>query len=123
MKNRNLTFQFTIIITLLISLITACSTHTTSKTNADAITQTDVERAVKLYANVTYDDLVKGQSLYKENCGNCHGLKKPTYTNEEGWRKVVPRMSVKVNRKAGTMVLGEKEQELIVRYLVTLGSK
>jgi cytochrome c2 len=101
----------------------ACSPKATTKVNSDAITQADVDRAVKMYSDVTYDDLVKGQSLYKENCGNCHGLKKPSYTNEEGWRKIVPDMSMKVNRKAGSTVLAAKEQEQIIRYLVTIGSR
>lgn len=82
----------------------------------------DVERGALKYPGYTTSDFNTGKSLYEGHCGNCHGLKNPASRNEEQWKHEVAVMAPKANRKAGSDVIGEKEQELIVKYLVTMGS-
>lgn len=82
--------------------------------------QSDVDRVASKYPGYTLTELAHGKSLYEQNCGTCHGLKNPASRSEEKWKKVVPEMVTKVNRKKS--VLSEKDQEEILKYVVTMGS-
>jgi cytochrome c5 len=82
--------------------------------------ESDVARVSNKYPNYTLANLNAGKVLYEENCGVCHGLKNPTSRNEEKWNKIVPRMVKKVNRK--TVKIDEGQQELILKYLVTMSA-
>lgn len=90
--------------------------------SGDGLTQTDVERGALKYPGYTLADLRSGKSLYEGNCGTCHDLQNPSSRNEQQWKHEVMVMAPKVNSRAGSEVIGAKEQELIVRYLVTIGS-
>lgn len=101
-------------------LLAACKSK--KETSVAALSQADADRGAQKFQGYTLADLNKGKSLYEGNCGNCHGLKNPSSRNEEQWRHEVKVMAPKANRKAGNDVIGESEQELIVRYLVTMGA-
>ncbi len=83
--------------------------------------QADVNRMSATYPNLNVEELKQGQMLYEQHCNNCHGYKNPAKKDAEGWSKTVPRMAGKINKKGE--VLTEKDQELIIRFLVTMGSK
>lgn len=83
-------------------------------------TQADVDRVQSKYPNYSLADLNAGKLLYENNCGNCHGLKDPASRSEEKWKKVVPEMVAKVNKKS--KVLSEQDQEHILKYVVTMSS-
>ena len=82
-------------------------------------TESDVERGKSKYPDYTLTQLSQGKLLYEQNCQSCHNLKKPTSRTEEEWKAIVPNMSKQVNKTS--MVLKNTEQELILRYLVTMG--
>jgi len=83
-------------------------------------TQSDADRGAQMFPNYTLAELNEGKTLFENNCGQCHGLKNPASRNEEKWRKVVPRMVGKVNKKAGHTVLDAKAQETLLRYVLTM---
>ena len=82
-------------------------------------TQTDVDRVASKYPNYTLTELNQGKSLFEANCGNCHGLKSPSSHTEAEWKEIVPRMSIKVNKKTPNS-LDAESQEKILRYLITM---
>ncbi len=84
-------------------------------------TNADVDRIAAKYPGYTLQQLDQGKTLFTTHCGNCHGLKNPASKSEEQWQKIVPRMAAKVNKKGE--VLNADGQELILRYLVTMGSR
>ena len=104
-----------LIFTLLI-LVSCASTKIITTTS-----QADVDRVAAKYPGFTLEQLNQGKMLFETHCNNCHGLKKPASRTAEQWSKIVPRMAVKVNKKSE--VLNTQGQELILRYLVTMGSK
>ena len=83
--------------------------------------QTDVDRVATKYPDYSLEELNHGKTLYTQHCGNCHGLKNPAGRGEEQWKKVVPRMMVKVNKKEGN-ILDAKAEESILRYLITMST-
>ncbi|MFH1121605.1 MAG: c-type cytochrome [Bacteroidota bacterium] len=85
-------------------------------------TQADAERGGQKFSNLSLDQLVQGKALYEQNCALCHGLKKPGSRNEAQWNKIVPAMSAKVNRKKGEGTLSSEKQDILMRYLVTMGN-
>lgn len=109
-----------ILVIALLALV-ACKSKKGGETTSGP-TQADADRGAQKFSGYTLADLNSGKSLYEGHCGNCHGLKNPASRNEEQWRHEVKVMAPKANRKAGSTVIGDKEQELIVRYLVTMGS-
>lgn len=85
-------------------------------------TQSDVERGVQKYSNLTLADLNQGKAIYERECGLCHGLKNPTSQSEEKWKKIVPKMVVKTNNKKGKIAIDEKSEEILLQYLITMSS-
>jgi len=83
-------------------------------------TQSDVDRVTAKFSDYSLVELNNGKMLYEKNCGTCHGLKSPTSETEENWKKIVPSMSKKVNKKS--IVLDDKAQESILRYLITMST-
>jgi hypothetical protein len=85
--------------------------------------QSDVDRVATKFPNYSLAELTEGKQLYENNCGLCHNLKSPRSLNEDGWRKIVPPMVVKANKKNGN-VLDAGGEEKILRYVITMsGSK
>lgn len=97
------------------------STDATVET-IDGMSQADVDRGIQKFPGLTLNDLVEGKKLYENNCGLCHALKKPESESEAEWRKVVPPMVQKANKKNGG-VLDAVAEEKILRYVVTMSSK
>jgi mono/diheme cytochrome c family protein len=85
-------------------------------------TQADAERGAQKYSNLTLADLNQGKAIFEQNCGLCHGLKKPASRNEDQWNKIVPNMSARVNKKKGEGTLNSEKQEILLRYLVTMSN-
>jgi cytochrome c5 len=86
-----------------------------------AVEQSDVDRVADTYPNLNLAALKQGQMLYETHCNNCHGYKNPASKDDAGWSKTVPRMAAKINKKGE--VLTQKDQDLIVSFLVAMGSK
>jgi cytochrome c5 len=84
--------------------------------------QTDVDRVSAKYPNYTLADLNAGQDLYEHTCNRCHRLKNPRSRNEEKWTKIVPAMIARLNKKEKREVVDAHQQELILRYVVTMNS-
>lgn len=113
--------MYKIIVSVLsIGLLVACST--TKSTKSSVMSQTDVERGAKTFSGLTLDELNSGKLIYEENCGTCHGLKKPSSENADGWSHHVPEMVVLVNKKAGSEKIDAKKKDLILRYLITMSN-
>lgn len=102
-----------------ITLLFACSTSKT--TTSSGPTQSDVDRMQTKYPGYTLAELQNGQSLYKQYCGSCHGLKNPKSYSEEQWNRLVPGMSKKVNNN-NPGALDEKAEESILKYVITMCS-
>lgn len=75
-----------------------------------------------IYSGYTKADFDSGKNLYENNCGSCHGLKSPASLNESMWKGAVANMAPKVNSNAGREIIGEKEKDLILKYLVSAGT-
>jgi hypothetical protein len=86
-----------------------------------APTQTDVDRMQSKFPGYTLTDLANGKTLYEENCGNCHGLKKFNSETEEDWKKIVPNMVRKANKKGSS--IDQKGEDDILRYVITMESR
>ncbi len=102
------------LIPAMLILVIACSKKTTS----DSL----VQKMSSKYPGYTEAQFQEGKSLYEGNCGRCHDLKKPSSLDEAGWTKIVPPMVGKVNKKAGSTVIDDGKQELILRYLVSMST-
>ena len=97
-------------------VLIGCSTSKLASPN-----QSDVDRVAEKYPDYSLADLNQGKTLFQQNCGKCHGLKDPKEYNEDQWNKIVPPMVKKVNKNG--LVLDEKAQKQILRYVVTMSSK
>lgn len=106
----------TLILLVSLFLIVGCYSY-----QAVAPVQADVDRMAATYPNLDLEELKQGQMLYEKHCNNCHGYKNPAKKDAEGWGKTVPRMAAKINKKGE--VLTQKDQELIIQFLVTMGTK
>jgi len=84
--------------------------------------QTDVERGAAKFPGLTIEDLYKGKIIYEQACMKCHSLKNPTSRNEMKWRKIVPKMVLKANNKAGKELIDAKSQEILLKYLITMSA-
>jgi cytochrome c5 len=99
------------------ALLTAC---TAAKLMTPA--QSDVDRVATKYPGYTLADLNQGKSLFEQTCSQCHKLKDPTSRNEDKWKEIVPQMINKLDKKEGKQVIDDKQQELILQYLVTMST-
>jgi len=81
--------------------------------------QADADRGAAKFPGYTLAELNEGKTLYENNCGTCHSLKKPSSESEAEWRRIVPAMVKKVNKNK--VVLDAHSEELILRYVVTMG--
>lgn len=79
-------------------------------------TQPDADYAAQSFPGTSLEDLNQGRLLYKDNCGKCHLLKKPSSRTEEEWRKIVPKMAKKAKIDA-------QKEDLILRYVITMSRK
>ena len=86
------------------------------------LSNTDVERANIKYPGTTLAMLKEGSDLNKQYCQSCHPMKSPTSRTEAEWEMIVPKMVVKVNKKAGSDVLDASKQQTILRFLITMSS-
>ena len=87
-----------------------------------APTQADVDRVSTTFPNYTLAELKQGQRLFEEKCNQCHGLKNPGKKDFEGWQKTVARMAEKANKPSKENI-SAADQELIVKFLVAVGSR
>jgi len=83
-------------------------------------TQADVDRVKNKFLGYTLDDLKEGKALYENNCALCHDLVDPVNEPEDDWRRIVPNMVVKANKKNGN-TLDAAGEEKILRYVITMG--
>jgi len=83
--------------------------------------QADADRGAAKFPGYTLAELNEGKTLYENNCGTCHGLKKPSSEPESEWRRIVPVMVKKVNKNK--VVLDAHSEDLILRYVVTMGKR
>jgi nitrate/TMAO reductase-like tetraheme cytochrome c subunit len=74
-------------------------------------------------AKVEDVSLKQGLSLYEQNCGLCHELKKPQDFTEAQWAKIVPNMVQKVNKKAVIEAITPEKEQLLMKYLVSVCKK
>lgn len=101
-------------ILLTMALFSACSFKII------APTQADVDRVSTKYNGYTLADLNAGQDLFEHTCNRCHRLKNPRSRNEQKWNKIVPAMIARLNKKEKREVIDAHQQELILRYIVTM---
>jgi hypothetical protein len=104
-----------IIVLLLIMFFAACSV----KLAVPA--QSDVDRVSGTYPGYSLAELNADKALYESTCSRCHRLKNPTSRSEAKWDKIVPKMIARLNKKEGREVIDAKQQESILKYLVTMG--
>ena len=91
-------------------LLAACA-HSSAPVATDA----DATRARTRWPTITLDELNRGRAIYVGHCGNCHLVPKPTAHTPEDWPEHVAEMS----ERAG---LTDDEEQLVVRYIVTMAS-
>ncbi len=90
-------------------------------TNIDGVPlQTDADRVQDKFPGYTLAQLNEGKVLYENNCAMCHSLEKPSSESEDEWKKIVPEMVGKVNRRS-TNGIDAAGEEKILRYLITMG--
>ncbi len=132
--------QKTLLAVLFLAVLTACgmfkhndetkieeipspgeSTTAPIPTNVDGTpTQADVDRVQGMFPGYTLDQINEGKYLYEINCALCHDLMLPSSEPEDEWRKIVPDMVQKANRKNGN-TLDAAGEEQILRYVITMG--
>lgn len=81
-----------------------------------AMTDADVARAAAKFPGATMASLNEGKMHFEENCGKCHGLKKPGNYTESEWREEVPPMADKAK-------IDKKKEDLILQYVVTMAKQ
>jgi hypothetical protein len=111
-----------IIIASTILLFVAACKSSKSVTTPLSETEADVARMSSKFEGYTLAQLKDGKMHYQQKCASCHGLKNPTSRNEAQWQSIVPEMTAKANRKAGKVVIDNKSQDLILKYLITMST-
>jgi cytochrome c5 len=86
----------------------------------EPLTMEDIKKRFPGYTLTEYN---AGESLYQVNCGKCHGLYKAGSLTEGKWASTIPRMAVKVNKKAGRDLISKAGEQAIYRYLYSQGMK
>ncbi len=105
---------------LFICSIVLISCATTKEVSNPAPTGADLERGKTTYPDMTMESLTMGKTNFEQQCTKCHSLKNPASKSSEQWHEIVPKMTGKANKKAGTEVINAQMQESILRYLVTM---
>lgn len=80
-------------------------------------TQTDAVWAKSRWPRTSVAELEQGRERYAHNCAGCHNLKLPSELPAERWAPAIHEMETEHGVK-----LSERDQELIIRYLVTFSS-
>lgn len=75
--------------------------------------EADVVRMESRWKEYNFTQLKYGHSLYLSKCSVCHGLYKPGLYTEAEWMKFLPEMAARAK-------IDSVEQELILRYLMTM---
>lgn len=88
-----------------------------------APTQADVDAGKMNYPDLTLSQLELGRATFQANCNLCHELFKPSQFSEEKWIEVVPGMVEAVNNKYGSTEIDSKEEEALLRYVLTMRTK
>ena len=101
---------------LFVAVLSSCSVKLITPT------QTDVDRVSGKYNGYTLTDLTAGKALYEQKCSQCHSLKDPSKQTEEQWTKLVPDMAHKSAVKPDVIKITDKDQDLILKYLVTMST-
>ncbi|GIV27584.1 MAG: hypothetical protein KatS3mg027_1398 [Bacteroidia bacterium] len=83
-------------------------------------TEIDVEKGKDIFPNLTLEELKEGKKLYQNNCNLCHKLYNPKALNEAEWRKIIPPMVKKVNKKLGQQILSSQDEEKILKYVLVI---
>ncbi|MCD6013057.1 MAG: cytochrome c class [Flavipsychrobacter sp.] len=97
-------------------LFVACSPKTFKFTEADAT------RGANKFPGLTVEELKRGKAVHDEKCTVCHGAKRPSDYTEEQWRKIVPAMATKA-QESGTKPITGTDQDMILKYVITMGAK
>lgn len=82
--------------------------------------QADATRVSGQFPNFTVENLQSGKRIYTENCASCHKLAKPSAFSEADWRKIVPNMVAKVNKKNPNKI-NTADEDVLLKYLLTMG--
>ncbi|GAA4470402.1 hypothetical protein GCM10023093_31620 [Nemorincola caseinilytica] len=80
--------------------------------------QRDLARVEGKFSGYTLAQLNEGRELYKQHCGNCHGLKSPSSESEAEWKEIVPDMAKRANKNG--VVINAPSEKLILKYLITM---
>ena len=75
-------------------------------------TDVELQKAQKIWSDITLPDLQEGFSIYKKKCGSCHYLYRPEQFNTEKWNKSLDLMKTKSN-------LTDFEYEKIRKYILS----
>ncbi len=86
-------------------------------------TEADAERGKSKFNNITLAELKEGKKLYETNCNLCHKLYNPASQSEEEWKKIIPPMVKKVNKKTGQTTLTPQDEEKILHYILVMRDK
>jgi cytochrome c5 len=101
----------------LLSILTACAA-----VKLIPPAQSDVDRVSSKYPGYSLAELNSGKALFEQTCNRCHRLKNPTSRNEDQWNNIVPKMIQKLNKKQGSTVINDAQEQSILKYLVTMSS-
>ena len=89
-------------------------------TTSAPVTESDLARGKQKYPDLTIEALNEGKGHFEKQCTVCHGMKPPGSKTAEQWHAIVPKMTAKANKKAGSEVVTPQVQESILRYVVTM---
>ena len=73
-----------------------------------------------IYPDLTMEQLNHGKEIYETQCNVCHGLKSFEGYDQASWGNIVPNMVEKANKKAGSSVISDADQQDLLRYVVTM---
>jgi mono/diheme cytochrome c family protein len=78
----------------------------------------DAAQAARRWPGTTVEDLHEGRAWYAKRCSGCHALHLPDSQPAEAWSRIVEDMQA--NHE---VELGERERELVIRYLAVVGRR
>ncbi len=108
----------------LLFLIACAGSKSASKTIVPPVpTQADADRGAMKIPGLTLAQLNTGKTNFEQQCSKCHKLKDPASRDETEWRKVVPKMAAKAEKKMEKVVIDQAMQESILAYLITMGKQ